>query len=73
MNYEQIMKQARATNRKRDASDRKHGLAAPSDVPLVIHLQTVMFAIEAGIKRDDWGCVAEAQGMLEEIMDRLKG
>lgn len=67
MNYEDLMSKARSTNANRDESERKSGYPAESDLPPSMQLRTAMMAIEAGIKLEDWGCVAEAQAMLENI------
>ena len=87
MNYDELMRRARAVNRKRDALDREIAPAhaelnrrgapmpiepgAPIDLPVVDHIRTAMMAIECGIKTDDWGAVAEGLAMIEDIERRL--
>jgi len=68
MDYEKLMLEARQTNRERDAMERDIGVAAVSDAPFLEQLRTVMAAIQAGIVQDDWTCIAEAQGMLEDLL-----
>ncbi len=87
MDYDKLMKRARAVNRKRDVGDRKMAPfhrtmnkigaqfpiepGAPSDLRIVDHIRTAMMAIECGIKTDDWNNIAEGQAMLEEVVQRL--
>jgi hypothetical protein len=72
MDYDRLMAQARTKNRRRDASDRRLGLAAPSDATVAQHLQTAMAAIKAGIATEDWSIVAEGQALLEEVSQRIR-
>lgn len=99
MDYDELMRRARAVNRKRDEADRKlaplhdrlnkQGApipiepGAPSDLPIIGHLQVAMSAIEAGIKvglaaernglpAGSWNILTEGLAMLEEIEQRLR-
>ena len=65
--FDVLIRKARATNRRRDASERRSGFASPSDGPLDLTLRTVMSALEAGIRTDDWDCIAEGFAMLEDL------
>lgn len=71
MDYEKLMTRARASNRKRDAADRRLGMAAPKDAEVGEHLQTAMAAFKAGIATEDWRIIAEGQALLEEIAQRI--
>jgi hypothetical protein len=65
MNYNEVMDQARNTNKWRDQAERDAGLPAESDRHPYERIITAMMAIEAGIKTDDWSCIAEGQALLE--------
>ena len=65
--YEELMRVARLTNKRRDRDEREVGFATPSDGGPGEIIKTAMFAIEAGIRSKDWSCVAEAQALLEEL------
>jgi hypothetical protein len=69
--WNRLMKRARRTNRGRDASERKHGLATPGDCSVELHIRTVMQAVVAGFMSNDWSAVAEAQAMLEDVKKRV--
>ncbi len=68
--YQRLITKARTTNSERDALDRRNGFARPSDCGAMSYLRTVHMAMEAGMKMQDWDCVAEAYAMLEDIFDR---
>jgi len=68
MNYEELIAKAKATNLERDIIDRQSGYTAPSDRGLIPHLEVVSAAIEAGIRMDDWNCVAEGLVMLQDAI-----
>ena len=70
--YEQLMTAARKTNAKRDASERKAGFAAESDLHPFVQVRTAMMAIEAGITTEDWSNIAEAQAILEVAMQKIR-
>ncbi len=72
MNYENMMKKARDTNRKRDNVEREVGYAAVPDCPPDLQIRTAMSAIQAGIASNDWNCIAEAQAMLEQVEKILR-
>jgi hypothetical protein len=67
MNYQELMAQARKTNKERDQDERAVGFQAASDGTPDLQLRTAMSAIECGIKIEDWSCIAEAQAMLEHL------
>lgn len=67
MNYEKIMKQARETNKARDAAEIANGLLALSESSDHTIIETAMEAIRAGIVMGRWDYVAEAQAMLEVL------
>lgn len=66
MNYDALMKKARATNAERDRIERRELWCTPTEADLPVFLATVISAIQAGIVRDNWDYVAEAQAMLIE-------
>jgi len=72
MDYEDMMKKARATNKQRDNHERKVGFMAASDCSLDLQIRTAMSAIQAGIASNDWVCIAEAQAMLEQVEKLLR-
>lgn len=67
MEFNELIKNAKARTKEMDATDRESGFAADSDTPGWMRLRTVMFALEAGLKTEDWDCVAEAYVTLEEV------
>jgi hypothetical protein len=69
--FDRLMAKARRVNVQRDEIDRKAGFASPSQCPLDVEVRTVLCALEAGMNRDDWSCVAEAYDMLEKLVERL--
>jgi hypothetical protein len=72
MNYEDVMAKARATNKKRDASERKNGMTPESEQHPFVQIRTAMLAIQAGITTEDWGTVAEGQAILEAAMNTIR-
>ena len=66
--FESILRKARKTNERRNQLERNVGFASPRDLPLGDQLRTVYFAIECGIKTEDWDCVAEGLAMLIETL-----
>ncbi|HJY84869.1 MAG TPA: hypothetical protein VKK81_27780 [Candidatus Binatia bacterium] len=48
------------------------GFGTPEGGPLSEHIRTAVFAIEAGIKTDDWNCIAEAQVMPLACVQRAR-
>lgn len=69
--FEKLMKEARETNRERDAIDRANEHAAPGDASLFLYLDTAVEAIKAGIITSDWSIIAEGLVMLEDIKRRM--
>ena len=67
-----LIAQARATNAQRDKDERAAGFGAVSDCGPFEIVRTAMFAIEAGLHRQDWPCVAEAYVMLEDVTKRFQ-
>jgi hypothetical protein len=67
MNYDELMKKARETNRQRDKMD---GFNYASLPPSVV-IDTAKMAIKAGIVTDDWNAVAEGLAMLEDMQSRF--
>lgn len=65
---ERLRRKAQRTNRRRDVSDALFGFAAPSRSPDEVWLKTITSALEAGIGREDWDCVAEGLVMLEDFI-----
>lgn len=70
--FTEMIGKARSTNVKRDGQDRKHGFAAPVDCTYDVQLRTVMSAIEAGMRGDDWTCIAEAYCMAEDLVHEMR-
>jgi hypothetical protein len=64
-----MIERAEATNRERDALERSAGLAAPPDFPLDLLVRTAISALEAGLRENNWDCVAEATAMLGDRME----
>ena len=56
--------QASRTNVERDAIERASGLATPHDNGDAALMRTAIDALQAGLKMEDWSCVAEAADML---------
>lgn len=69
MDYEQLMKKAREHNRAFDKIDGRPFVR----MPVPEQIATVMEAIKAGIKAVDWDCVAQAQGLLEDLWTVIPG
>ena len=72
MTFEQRMAKARATNARRDATERRVGFANPQHCDLGTWAATVESAIEAGIQTANWDCVAEGLAMLHDMVARLR-
>ena len=70
--YEALLKKAKRTNQQRDRHDRKVGFAAPGDASLRVYFRTVLSALEAGMRMEDWPCVAEGYVMLQDFYARLE-
>jgi len=68
MNVDSMLRDAERINRERDEGEHAAGLAAPSDGPLEMTLRTVELALDAGMRTEDWRCVAEAVVMLRDAM-----
>ena len=66
------IERARQFNDQLDAVDRKRGGATPAECPIDVGLRTVMSAMEAGMGREDWDCIAEAFCMLQDIELRVR-
>jgi hypothetical protein len=66
MGYEEIMAKARANVAEMDAIDCK----SVGSMPLSIALGTVSTALESAIRLQDWNVAAEAQVMLESVMEK---
>ena len=71
LRFKRMIAKAEITNQRRDEMDHKSGVAAPNDPindpRITSHemlARTVLMALEAGIKTNDWDCVAEAYVML---------
>ena len=69
MDYEDAMRKARLFNKKMDAVDRMNGVSTPRECSLAEFIRTIMAAIESGIRIESWSSVAEAQAMIEELLD----
>lgn len=65
--YESLMQHAAETNARRDVVDSGSGFAPPHACPLDVALQTVDAAIEAGLRFQDWECIAEGLDILRTI------
>ncbi|MCH8877632.1 MAG: hypothetical protein IIA89_12540 [Chloroflexi bacterium] len=70
--YDTIMEKARKTLADRDRIDLESGFDSPGETPLSSRIETAMAAIEAGIRKTDWGLVAEGQAMLEIVLDKVR-
>lgn len=70
--FDRLMRRASATNRRRDADERRAGFATPDEGPLDMQLRTVCLAIEAGLRTTDWDCVAEGLEMLRGIESQVR-
>lgn len=66
--FKAIMAKARTTNASRSASERRAGFSSLESGPPREFARTAMLAIEAGIKSQDWDCVAEGLAMLEDYI-----
>jgi hypothetical protein len=64
--WQQLVSQARQTNKDRDASELRSGLAPPTGSPFMC-LRTGLEAISAGLCTEDWTCVAEGFAMLQLV------
>jgi len=71
MNYEKLLKAARKTNAERDKMDAQFGGNPLSNERSLEIIRIAIEAIKAGIIRDDWNTVAEAQAMLISLVDRF--
>lgn len=70
-NYDRLMEEARKRCQQFDEIDRQNGNEPPRRGPLLQHLETVEAALEAGLKRGDWTCAADALVLLREAVQRL--
>jgi hypothetical protein len=61
---QQIMARAERTNLDRDRDERMWGFASPGDCDDALLMRTAVDALQAGLVRRDWDCVAEAADML---------
>ncbi|MEA1966692.1 MAG: hypothetical protein U9N77_00480 [Thermodesulfobacteriota bacterium] len=73
MDYQKLMKKARATNDRRDKEERDFGYAPPTDGTVDIQIRTAMCAIFSGIGCNDWDNIAEAQVLLDNAHKALTG
>jgi hypothetical protein len=64
---------ARRVNAQRDRLDRERGLATPHDAGMLEVMQTVICALEAGLRCGDPKCVFEALDMLREAAGPPRG
>ncbi len=67
--FNAVIATARATNRRRDEIEHAAGLAAPGEGDQAMALRTVVCALEAGLRTQDWDCIAEALVMLADTSD----
>jgi hypothetical protein len=66
--FDRLIQKAQKTNRRRDHCERGAGFATP-DSDRESLLRTVVSALEAGVRRKDWDCVAEGLVMLADATD----
>jgi hypothetical protein len=64
---QKMMARAAKTNLERDVMERASGLSAVSDTPQMAIVRTALCALEAGLRMQDWSCVAEATDMLAKM------
>lgn len=69
MDYEKLMTKARETNAKRDQMDKEAGFATPWQAGADAVLLTIRDAIKCGIVTNNWSNVAEAQAILEKMIE----
>jgi hypothetical protein len=72
MDAKALIRKAESTNAERDRMDRANGFAPPSAGPLDVELRTICAALEAGLRTEDWDCVAEGLVMLRDTAGRAK-
>ena len=68
-----LVRKARETNRKRSASERKHGFGSPEDGPPIVTLRTIIAALWCGMSTDDWDAVAEGYAMCGDLHIMMTG
>jgi hypothetical protein len=68
MNADHLLREAAATNTRRDSQERAAGFAAQEDLITSQQLMTVILALDAGLRTEDWRCVAEAADMLGSLI-----
>lgn len=68
MTHAHRMALAEETNARRDQSERESGFGADSDQPTLSRLITAALAIDAGLRVEDWSCVAEGLAILGAVI-----
>jgi hypothetical protein len=63
--FDALVAKAHATNKRRDAIDRKAGVASPYGLELV---RTAQAAIECAVRLGDWEVAAEAWVFLSDFL-----
>lgn len=66
-----IVSRARKRVAKMDTVERGAGFATPADIGPLAELRTVLFALEAGIRGQEWKCVSEAYIMLGDVINKI--
>lgn len=66
-----IVAKARKRIRKMDSVEHEAGFATPADCGSLAELRTIMFALEAGIRGQEWKCVSEAYVMLTDVINSI--
>lgn len=70
MDIDKLLADARVQTLRMDASEREAGFASISDLipsnPSVV-MRTIIAALEAGVRTDDWTCIADGIVMLQDL------
>lgn len=66
-----FLTQARQRIENMQKSEQQAGFTSPEQLPIRDHLRTVVFALECGIKTEDWSCVGEGLCMMQDIIRRV--
>jgi len=71
MDFDELIKRVAKHLAMVNKSERRSGFAADEDCPVPVRLRTVELALNAGVKMEDWNCIAEAYLMLCAINKKI--
>ena len=69
--FDELIDQAARTLAQMNKDDRESGFMPDEEESVPSRLRTVAFALEAGLKTEDWNCIAEAYLMLKATNNKI--